>query len=99
MGSPRYFFGLRRSRFLLLTLLPAYGLLSIPAANVVPHTEAAQVLSYSNIAVVLIEFSINTFRVDPPIIIAAFAVSNLAFWLPVAHLIDGRLQRYRRRRA
>ena len=88
---------MRRSRFLLLTLLPAYGLLSIPAIGVVP--EAAQVLMYSNIAALSVVFSLNLLRVDTPIVMAALAVSNMAFWLPVAHLIDGRLQRYRRRPA
>ena len=86
---------MRRSRFLLLTLLPAYGLLSLPAASMVP--EAAQVLMYSNIAVTSVVFSLDLLRVDMPIIMAAFAVSNMAFWLPVAHLADRLLQRRRRR--
>ena len=90
---------MRLSRLLLLALLPAYGLLSLPAAGMVPHAGAAQALLSSNIAVVSVVFSLDLFRVDMPIMMAAFAVSNMAFWLPVAHLIDGRLQRYRRRRA
>ena len=94
-----FFYDMRRSRFLLLTLLPAYGLLSLPAASVFSHVEAAQALLYSNIAALSVVLSLGLFRVDMPIIMAAFAVSNMAFWLPVAHLIDGRLQRYRRRRA
>ena len=85
---------MRRSRFLLLTLLPAYGLLSLPAAGMIP--EAAHVLMSSNIAALFIPLSLSLFRVDTPIVMAAWAVSNMAFWLPVAHLADRLLQRRRR---
>jgi len=95
---------MRRSRLLLLLLLPAYGLLSIPLIGVVPY--AATVLAMSNIVTITMPFMISFLHADGlitgmlfdflvPITIVVF---SLAFWLPAAHLIDVMLERARRRR-
>lgn len=73
-------------------------MLSILLMAVVPQASGA--LMYSNlVAVVIIMFMGLLLRPDQilgPIIIVA---SNLAFWLPIAHTIDVRLEKIRRRGA
>ena len=88
---------MRRSRLILLTLLPAYGLLTLPLTDVIP--QASAVLLMSNPAVVMIMFLLDAFRVDLRLTPLILVASNLAFWLPVAHLVDAVLERARRRRA
>ena len=113
---------MRNSRLLLLTLLPAYGALSLPLADAVP--QASAVLAYSNVGVALIMFFMlyphaawwaasaisNPWLVSlvgelrfggmyPALFATSYVAANLAFWLPVAHLVDVRLEKARRRRA
>ena len=92
---------MRLSRLLLLTLFPAYGLLSIPSAHVVPPAET--VLLLSNIVVFVIMLLIGELRlvggIGLVIDVVSYVAANLAFWLPVAHLVDAVLERARRRRA
>lgn len=103
---------MRRSRLLLLVLLPAYGLLSLPliavvrevaAALAIPQPgmvpEVAAALVFSNLVVFFIVIYMNLLRLDPDVTILAFVASNLAFWLPIAHLVDMGLEKIRRRRA
>ena len=96
---------MRRLRLLLLVLLPAHGMVSLPLIIAVPQT--AIVLAPSNIVFIMFVFFIGFLYADGiitsmlldfimPIIIIVF---NLAFWLPVAHLVDVALERARRRRA
>ena len=85
-------------------LLPTYGLLSISLIGAVPH--AAPVLAMSNIVTITLLFMIYFLRADGLVTRVLFAfllpialvVFSLAFWLPVAHLIDAMLERARRRR-
>ena len=98
------FVSMRRSRLLLLLLLPTYGLLSIPLISVVPY--AATVLAMSNIVTITMLFMISFLHADGLItgmlfvflFPTALVVFNLAFWLPAAHLTDVMLERARRRR-
>ena len=83
----------------MLVLLPAYGMVSFPLTDVVP--QASTVLIYSNVVVVLIMFLMGEIRFDGGILygVTSYVAANLAFWLPVAHLVDVRLEKARRRRA
>ena len=87
----------------MLVLLPAYGMvmsltLSVPFVFEL-DTPTWWVLALLNPITVVIVILVPLLRAseDPAYII--LIVSNLAFWLPVAHLMDVLLEKARRRRA
>lgn len=93
---------MRRSRLLLLMLLPAYGLFSSFLSIVnFPGMDLAGVyaLLLSNPMIFVILISVPLLRADEDTAYMILIVSNLAFWLPVAHLTDVLLEKVRRRRA
>ena len=93
---------MRRSRLLLLMLLPAYGLFSSFMSIVnFPGLDLAGVyaLILSNPTIVVSVISSLLLRADENTTYTIVIVSNLAFWLPVAHLADVLLEQARRRRA
>ena len=94
---------MRRSRFMLLLLLPVYGTvmsltLSVPFVSEL-DTPTWWVLALSNPITIVIMFSILLLRASEAPAYIIMIVSNLAFWLPVAHLTDVLLEKARRRRA
>ena len=92
---------MRGSRLLLLALLPAYGMLTLPLSDVIP--QASPVLLYPNVVAIAILLTIGELRFDGgmplTVFIASFVAAHLAFWLPAAHLADVVLERARKRRA
>ena len=93
---------MRRSRLLLLMLLPAYGLFSSFMSIVnFPGLDLAGVyaLILSNPTIVVSVISSLLLRADENTTYTIVIVSNLAFWLLVAHLADVLLEKARRRRA
>ena len=93
----RLFFGMRRSRLLSLILFPAYGMLTLPLIGAFP--QAATVLAHSNLVAYAVILSMGLLRPDMSLVPIIIVASNLAFWLPAAHLADVVLERARRRRA
>lgn len=106
---------MRRSRLLLLTLLPGYGLMTLSLTYSTPFlVNALQMLGYSmpgevpygsaNTAIAMSNLPafvvhLVVFTAGLEITIFAWVAVNLAFWLPVAHLIDNVLEKRRRRAA
>ena len=92
---------MRRSRLLLLVLLPAYGMLStyILSLPLEIDTPTWQVLALLNPITVVFMFSSLLLRASEAAAYIIMIVTHLAFWLPVAHLTDVLLEKVRRRRA
>ena len=86
----------------MLALLPAYGLFSSFLSIVnFPGLDLAGVYAVilSNPIIVVSVISSLLLRADENTAYTIVVVSNLAFWLPVAHLMDVLLEKARRRRA
>ena len=104
---------MRRSRAVLLAALPAYGMLALPLPQTVldaaPRADAPEpvialtsalfsALFLSNLAVNFFMFPISDMlRPHWSIVVASYVALNLAFWLPLAHLADARLEMRRTR--
>ena len=84
---------MRRSRLLLLTLLPTGWALSMLATL---NFELHPVAVFANPTFVAVSIAALLFRASPELEGVIIIVFNFAFWLPVAHLIDRVLEKRRR---
>lgn len=92
---------MRRSRLLLLVLLPVYGVLLSFTLHFSSDLDTLtwQVLALANPMIIVSSISTLLLRTNGGIGYVIVVVLNVAFWLPVAHLTDALLEKVRRRRA